>query len=352
MVLARCRGDEVTVLCREAELTPLKHAEENRQISGCRPGKDHLPVYCSLSSQTPRQNHAVTRGTALGVCGSAGQNAAYLAHDSTEKTCDTAFCVVYSRQITKSELLRREPTMCGIVGYIGARDATPIILGGLKRLEYRGYDSAGIAVIEGHAVGLRRDVGKLCNLERCVAEHPLTGRVGIGHTRWATHGQPCERNAHPHISMDGQYVVVHNGIVENYLELREDLRSRGVIFKSDTDTEVIVHLVADFAQRGEKLVDATRHACQLLRGAPSIVVISAAEPDQLIAVRIGNAGGVAIGLGNGEAFIASDIPAILDHTAHRASLETRRSATVTANGCLFQTLTGDWIDPQIHYIAC
>src|SRR5258708_3746867 len=241
--------------------------------------------------------------------------------------------------------------MCGIVGYIGARDATPIILGGLKRLEYRGYDSAGIAVIEGQAVGLRRDVGKLCNLERRVAEQPLTGRIGIGHTRWATHGQPCERNAHPHISMDGQYVVVHNGIVENYLELREDLRSRGVIFKSDTDTEVIVHLVADFAQRGEKLVDATRHACELLRGATAIVVMSAAEPDQLIAVRIGNAGGVAIGLGNGEAFIASDIPAILEYTRRMVFLESRQMATVTANGCSFQTLAGDCIEPQIHDIA-
>src|SRR5262245_34058469 len=127
--------------------------------------------------------------------------------------------------------------MCGIVGYIGELSATPIVLGGLKRLEYRGYDSAGIAVIENAQISLRRHVGKLENLEKLVASQPLTGKIGIGHTRWATHGQPSERNAHPHISMNGQYVVVHNGIAENYLELREELRARGVVFNSETDTE-------------------------------------------------------------------------------------------------------------------
>src|SRR4030042_2838966 len=154
--------------------------------------------------------------------------------------------------------------MCGIVGYVGPRNATPIILNGLKRLEYRGYDSAGIAVIQDHTISLRRDVGKLENLERLVAGQPLDGHIGIGHTRWATHGQPSERNAHPHISMDGQYVVVHNGIAENSLELREKLKSEGVVFKSDTDTEVIVHLVASFARQGNDLVEATRRTCALI----------------------------------------------------------------------------------------
>src|SRR5258708_6591302 len=144
--------------------------------------------------------------------------------------------------------------MCGIVGYIGPRDATPVILGGLKRLEYRGYDSAGIAVVQNGAISIRREVGKLENLEKRIADNPLQGRLGIGHTRWATHGQPSERNAHPHISMDGQFVVVHNGIVENYLELREQLKARSVVFKSETDTEVIVHLVASFASEGCVLV--------------------------------------------------------------------------------------------------
>src|SRR5579859_1360969 len=140
--------------------------------------------------------------------------------------------------------------MCGIVGYVGPRDATPVILSGLKRLEYRGYDSAGIAVLENGTIAIRRDVGKLENLQRRVEQEPLAGNLGIGHTRWATHGKPSERNAHPHISMDGQFVVVHNGIVENYLDIREDLKARGVVFQSDTDTEVIVHLVASFAGEG------------------------------------------------------------------------------------------------------
>jgi len=133
--------------------------------------------------------------------------------------------------------------MCGIVGYIGPREATPIILNGLRRLEYRGYDSAGLAVLQNGQIEVRRDAGKLSRLESLVAESPLQGNLGIGHTRWATHGEPNARNAHPHVGMTGDVVVVHNGIVENFLELREELSAEGVIFKSDTDTEVIVHLV-------------------------------------------------------------------------------------------------------------
>jgi glutamine---fructose-6-phosphate transaminase (isomerizing) len=239
--------------------------------------------------------------------------------------------------------------MCGIVGYIGSRSATPIILGGLKRLEYRGYDSAGIAVIESERkIGLRRDVGKLANLEQRVAEQPLDGEIGIGHTRWATHGQPCERNAHPHLSMDGQYVVVHNGIVENYLDLREELKADGVVFKSDTDTEVIVHLVARYAAQGYDITEATRLTCNLLRGAHAIVVMSAAQPDRLVAVRIGNAGGVALGLGENEMYIASDIPAILEHTRRLIFLESRQLATITNDGYSIQTLDGEAVDAVIH----
>src|SRR5262249_36591202 len=161
---------------------------------------------------------------------------------------------------------------------------------------------------------------------------PIDGHTGIGHTRWATHGKPSERNAHPHISMDGQFVVVHNGIVENYLDLREQLRVKGVVFQSDTDTEVIVHLVADFAQAGHNLPEATRLACGLPRGAHAIVVLSTAEPETLVAVRIGNAGGVAIGIGEGEMFVASDIPAILEYTRRMIFLESRQMATVTRSG--------------------
>jgi glucosamine--fructose-6-phosphate aminotransferase (isomerizing) len=242
--------------------------------------------------------------------------------------------------------------MCGIVGYVGERDATPIILDGLGRLEYRGYDSAGVAVIQDGAVHLRRDVGKLVNLRNRIQEFPISGHIGIGHTRWATHGVPAEHNAHPHVSMDGEFVVVHNGIVENYLELREELSAEGVEFKSETDTEVIVQLVASFAQDGAHgdVTEATRMAVQYLKGAHAIVVMSRQQPDRLVAVRIGNAGGTAIGLGDGENFIASDIPAILEQTRKMIFLESRQMATVTAQGCELQTLDGGAVRVQIHSI--
>ncbi|MFN7211032.1 MAG: glutamine--fructose-6-phosphate transaminase (isomerizing), partial [Aggregatilineales bacterium] len=241
--------------------------------------------------------------------------------------------------------------MCGIVGYIGQREATPIILSGLKRLEYRGYDSAGIAVLQDGKIERRRDVGKLENLERRVLNEPISGCVGIGHTRWATHGQPSERNAHPHLSNDGQFVVVHNGIVENYLELRERLRAQGIQFHSETDTEVIVHLVAQLAAEGHDLTEATRRACLQLCGAHAIVVMSAQQPDRLVAVRIGNAGGVALGIGQGEMYIASDIPAILEHTRRLVFLESRQMATVRADGYSVQSLDKVPVDAPIHEIA-
>jgi glucosamine--fructose-6-phosphate aminotransferase (isomerizing) len=242
--------------------------------------------------------------------------------------------------------------MCGIVGYIGKQNATPIILDGLGRLEYRGYDSAGVAVIDDGSIKLRRDVGKLANLRTKVQTDPIHGTIGIGHTRWATHGAPAERNAHPHISMDGEYVVVHNGIVENYLELKHELMAEGVTFKSDTDTEVIVQLIERFAQNGAKgnLTEATRKAVGYLRGAHAIVVMSRAKPDELVTVRIGNAGGIALGLGDGENFIASDIPAILEHTRRMVFLESRQIATITANGYQIQTLDGKTVTSPIHDI--
>ncbi len=178
--------------------------------------------------------------------------------------------------------------MCGIVGYIGGRDATPLVFEGLKRLAYRGYDSAGIAVIDAtRCIAVRRDVGKLDALERLLHDQPISGSIGIGHTRWATHGEPSQRNAHPHLSMDGAFVVVHNGIVENYHDLREELRAQGVAFQSETDTEVIVHLIAALAADGLDLAEATRRACLRLNGAHAIAVMSTHEPDRLIAVRIG-----------------------------------------------------------------
>lgn len=230
--------------------------------------------------------------------------------------------------------------MCGIVGYVGFRNATPIIIDGLQRLEYRGYDSAGIAVMHDGAIAVRRDVGKLSNLRSRLGENPIAGNIGIGHTRWATHGAPSERNAHPHVSMNGKFVVVHNGIVENYLELREDLQSEGVVFNSDTDTEVIAHLIERLAADGThgNVVEATRMAVRQLKGAHAIAVFSRDEPDRIIAVRIGNAGGVAIGVGDRENFIASDVPAILDYTHKMVFLESKQMAVVTADSYQVQTL--------------
>src|SRR5512136_769035 len=182
--------------------------------------------------------------------------------------------------------------MCGIVGYIGPRDATPVILNGLKRLEYRGYDSAGLAVLQDGVIQVRRDAGKLKRLESLVSESPIQGHIGIGHTRWATHGEPSARNAHPHFGMTGDVVVVHNGIVENFLELREELSAEGAVFNSDTDTEVIVHLVERYMSTETSLAEATRSALNHLRGAHGVVVFSSREPDKIVAARIGNAGGV------------------------------------------------------------
>ncbi len=243
--------------------------------------------------------------------------------------------------------------MCGIVGYIGSRGATQIILDGLQRLEYRGYDSAGVAVMQDGGIAIRRDVGKLSNLRGKVQLDPVDGQIGIGHTRWATHGAPAEHNAHPHISMNGDFVLVHNGIVENYLELKEELVAEGVEFKSDTDTEVIVQLIERFAHNGANfdVFEATRKAVQLLRGAHAIVVLSKRQPDKLIAVRIGNAGGVAIGLGEGENFIASDIPAILEHTRNMVFLESRQMALVTAEQYQVFDLDGKVLKAEIHSIA-
>ena len=241
--------------------------------------------------------------------------------------------------------------MCGIVGYIGDRNATPIILNGLKRLEYRGYDSAGIAVLQDGHIEVRRDAGKLSNLATLVENSPIVGNLGIGHTRWATHGEPSARNAHPHLGSTKQVVVVHNGIVENFLELREDLTAEGVVFNSDTDTEVIVHLVERFLSGGTSLEEATRQALRQLKGAHGVVVFSSLEPDKLVAARIGNAGGVVIGIGKDEMFVASDIPAILDHTRNMVFLESHQMAVVTRDSYKVKTLEGNPVAAQEHNIG-
>ena len=240
--------------------------------------------------------------------------------------------------------------MCGIVGYIGPRDATPIILNGLKRLEYRGYDSAGIAVLENEHIEIRRDAGKLDRLFSTVAEQPLHGQLGIGHTRWATHGEPNVRNAHPHTSASGEVVLVHNGIVENYLALREELEAEGVEFKSDTDTEVIVQLVDRFMAKDGSLEDAARQVLRMIRGHHGIVLFSSRQPDRIVAARMGNAGGVVVGFGKDEMFISSDLPAILEHTREVVFLESGQMAVVTREGMRLSNLQGETLEPHVDII--
>jgi glucosamine--fructose-6-phosphate aminotransferase (isomerizing) len=241
--------------------------------------------------------------------------------------------------------------MCGIVGYIGPQDATPIILSGLRRLEYRGYDSAGLAVIQNGKIEIRREAGKLSRLETLVHRSPLVGQVGIGHTRWATHGEPCARNAHPHIGMTGEVVVVHNGIVENFLELRDELMAEGDRFNSDTDSEVIVHLIEKYLSEKDSLSEATRKALLNIRGAHAVVVLSTREPDKIIAARIGNAGGVVIGFGEDEMFLASDLPAILEHTRRVAFLESHQIAVITDKSAVVRTLDGKPFQLEVQNVS-
>ncbi len=242
--------------------------------------------------------------------------------------------------------------MCGIVGYIGPRQAPTIVLEGLRRLEYRGYDSAGVASINGHGrIDIRRDVGKLSNLESLLYHSPIEGHMAIGHTRWATHGSPTQRNAHPHLGMHGRVVLVHNGIVENFKELRDELAAEGVTFQSDTDTEVIVQLVERYMAGGMSLDEAARRSLSHLEGSSAIVLMSIDQPDRLVCARLGNAGGITVGIGDGEMFIASDIPAILEHTRRMVFLDSRQMAVVTAGGYKVTDLQGNPVTPDVQTIA-
>ncbi len=241
--------------------------------------------------------------------------------------------------------------MCGIVGYIGDQNSTPIILNGLKKLEYRGYDSAGIAVLQNGKIEVRRDAGKLSKLHAIIAQQPLEGTIGIGHTRWATHGNPTVENAHPHIGNSGDVVVVHNGIVENYLELKNELLAEGVKFNSETDTETIVHLIELFMSCGDNFETAVTNSLRKLKGAHGIVAFTSKEPDKIIAVRIGNAGGVVVGLGEDGNYVASDIPAILEHTRKMIFLDSEQMVIIKKNSVLVQDFFGRKINPEIHMIS-
>jgi glucosamine--fructose-6-phosphate aminotransferase (isomerizing) len=240
--------------------------------------------------------------------------------------------------------------MCGIVGYVGHRDAVPILIEGLRRLEYRGYDSAGLVVVQDGRLEVRRRAGKIRQLMDLLEAEPASGFIGMGHTRWATHGAPADHNAHPHRDCTGRIAVIHNGIVENFLELRQALQAEGHRFTSETDTEVIAHLIEAHLRAGADLETAARRAFQALQGAHAIVVLSADHPDRLIAVRIGNAGGVVIGLGEEEMFVASDIPAILEHTRRMLFLESRQMAVVRRDDVRVWTLEGEPVHLPVQTI--
>jgi glutamine---fructose-6-phosphate transaminase (isomerizing) len=237
--------------------------------------------------------------------------------------------------------------MCGIVGYIGNRRAVPIILDGLRRLEYRGYDSAGIAVLNGdNHLSVRRASGKLRNLEDAIRVNPMDGPYGIGHTRWATHGRPTEENAHPHRDCTGDIVVVHNGIVENYLQLKHQLQLEGHKFITETDTEVIAHLVEKYNEGN--LEEAVRRAVKELRGVFALSVIASSDPNKIVAARLGPP--VVIGLGDGEYFVASDVPAILSHTRDMFFLGDGDIAVLTPDGVHLTDFNGRAIKRQVQHI--
>jgi glucosamine--fructose-6-phosphate aminotransferase (isomerizing) len=256
---------------------------------------------------------------------------------STERFADTCSP---TQAVNRHKPNKRRFNMCGIVGYVGTKNASKIVFDGLKKLEYRGYDSAGIAAVDGK-LDIRRAEGKLVNLETKLRQSPLVGPLAIGHTRWATHGVPIERNAHPHVDEVSNVAVVQNGIVENFMDLRAQLQAEGHEFKSDTDTEVITHLVDKFLTEGHDLVDACRMAFQQLEGAHAIAIVCQQDPGKIIAARLGNAGGVIVGLGRGENYLASDIPAILEHTQRVVFLEDQELAIITADEVSYHRLDGD-----------
>src|SRR4051812_29257664 len=227
--------------------------------------------------------------------------------------------------------------MCGIIGYIGPKDVVPVLIDGLRKLEYRGYDSAGVAVVSHGAVDLRRSAGKLSNLEAAIVADPIAGDYGVGHTRWATHGRPTEENAHPHRDCTGKIVVVHNGIIENYLDLKQELQQQGHTFVTETDTEIVAHLV-EREMKEDGLENAVRRALLYMRGLFALVLICADDPDKIVTVR--NGPPIVVGLGDGEFFVASDIPAILSHTRDVVFLGDEEMAIITPSGVEFTDYSG------------
>jgi glucosamine--fructose-6-phosphate aminotransferase (isomerizing) len=240
--------------------------------------------------------------------------------------------------------------MCGIVGYVGKKPVVPLIIDGLRKLEYRGYDSAGIAVVNSERqLQLRRAEGKLRNLEAELRADPISGNYGIGHTRWATHGRPTEENAHPHRDCTGRLVVVHNGIIENYLQLKDELRKKDHQFVTETDTEIVAHLIEEHLKDGTDFETAVRKTVGQLRGIFALSILSADEPDTIISARQGPP--VVIGLGEGEFFVASDIPAILEHTRDMFFLSDGEISVMTKDGVRVTDFNGNEVQPEHQHIT-
>lgn len=236
--------------------------------------------------------------------------------------------------------------MCGIVGYVGEQNAVPVLISGLQSLEYRGYDSAGVAVLNVDKIGIRKTKGKVDNLRNLLLNEPVSGHVGIGHTRWATHGAPSDLNAHPHFSNDDKIAVVHNGIIENYQELKAELEAKGYIFHSETDTETVAHLIDDYYKQGLDLLESVRRTLERIEGSYALGVLCTDYPDQLIAAR--KESPLIVGLGKNENFIASDIPAILTYTKDAYILGDKELAVVKADGVKLYDINGNEIQKEVY----
>lgn len=236
--------------------------------------------------------------------------------------------------------------MCGIVGYVGSQNAVPVLISGLQSLEYRGYDSAGVAVLNGDKIGIRKTKGKVDNLRNLLLNEPVAGNIGIGHTRWATHGAPSDLNAHPHFSNDDKIAVVHNGIIENYQELKAELEAKGYVFQSETDTETVAHMVDDYYKQGNDLLEAVRKTLERIEGSYALGVLCTDYPDQLIAAR--KESPLIVGLGKGENFIASDIPAILNYTKDAYILGDKELALIKAEEVKLYDIDGNEIKREVY----
>ncbi len=236
--------------------------------------------------------------------------------------------------------------MCGIVGYVGGQNAVPVLISGLESLEYRGYDSAGVAVLNNNEIGIRKTKGKVDNLRNLLLNVPVSGKVGIGHTRWATHGAPSDLNAHPHFSNDDKIAVVHNGIIENYQELKNELEKKGYVFQSETDTETVAHLIDDYYKECSDLLEAVRKTLERIEGSYALGVLCTDYPDQLIAAR--KESPLIVGLGKSENFIASDIPAILNYTKDAYILGDKELALVKADSVKLYDIEGNEIEREVY----